>query len=72
MDVNSSCETPDGFTLGLKVKQIIGAVQYPGSVMKFILEFEGSSVLEILPATLCNERCPVAVIDYYEKNLIWE
>lgn len=62
---------PRGFKRGLEVDRIIGATDACGELM-FLLMFKDCQEADLIPATLANQKCPEAVIKYYERKKIWQ
>lgn len=61
---------PCGFERGFPLERIVGATDVTGE-LTFLVKWEGCSELDLIPATLCNERVPQAVIKFYEERLTW-
>lgn len=60
----------NGFDCGFSPKEIVGATQSNNQLM-FLMKWNNSDRSELVSAKIANEKCPLVVIDFYEKHLKW-
>lgn len=58
---------PRGYERGLQLKGVCGATDCGGELM-FLVQWYGCDEMDILPATVVNEKNPTTVIEYYEAK----
>uniref|UniRef100_A0A1Q3F8B9 Putative heterochromatin protein 1c n=1 Tax=Culex tarsalis TaxID=7177 RepID=A0A1Q3F8B9_CULTA len=58
---------PRGYERELPLVRIVGATDCGGELM-FLVQWNGTDEMDILPAALVNERDPAVVIEYYEAK----
>ena len=63
-----------GFEKGLHAKKIVGITKDAGKPRRlfFLMEWEGSDEMNLVPVEEANEREPNMVIRFYEGRLKWE
>ncbi|XP_058443340.1 chromobox protein homolog 3-like [Malaya genurostris] len=58
---------PRGYDRGLLLYRIVGATDCGGELM-FLVQWHGTDEMDILPATVVNEKDAQIVIEYYEAK----
>lgn len=64
-------KSPNGYERGLVLNEILGATDDSGELC-FVVNWGQGGVgdVELVPASIVNEKSPQEVIEYYEKHLI--
>lgn len=64
-------KSPNGYDRGLVLSKILGATDDTGELCFVVKWDEGDNGdVELVPATIVNEKNPQEVIEYYERRLI--
>ena len=62
--------TGNGFDQGLKVEEILGATLIDGQ-LSYLIKWKGSNNNEYVSSKVANQMCPQKVIDFFERNSIF-
>ena len=58
---------PVGFDRGLGLEKVAAVVTYNGR-LAYLLKFEGSNKCDLVPSSICRQKIPNDLIDFYTKN----
>ena len=58
---------PVGFDRGLGLEKVAAVVTYNGR-LAYLLKFEGSNKCDLVPSSVCRQKIPNDLIDFYDKN----
>ncbi|KYN05190.1 Chromobox protein like protein 1 [Cyphomyrmex costatus] len=60
-----------GFQRNLEADKILGTADDNGKLM-YLMQWKGTDVIDIVPASEANVKCPQIVIRFYEERITWK
>ncbi|KYN05191.1 Chromobox protein like protein 1 [Cyphomyrmex costatus] len=60
-----------GFKRELEVDKILGSADDNGKLM-YLMQWKGTDIVDMVPASEANVKCPQIVIRFYEERITWK